>query len=74
MGEGAGVARNSVLVHPEGSTAVLLGRRCDNANCLQREGVAALASAAGGQGQFKRCGACKSVLYCSAHCQVRGRP
>ncbi|KXZ55983.1 hypothetical protein GPECTOR_2g1535 [Gonium pectorale] len=69
MGENPGVARSRAAVQLEGATAAL-GRKCSNPSCLQREGVAALQQGGGGAGAgFKRCGACKSVLYCSAHCQ-----
>ncbi|GIL70094.1 hypothetical protein Vretifemale_934 [Volvox reticuliferus] len=77
MGEGPGVARSRGAVQLESATAATMGRKCANPSCLQREGLLALqqrhhhhqppggAAAAG----FKRCGACKSVFYCSAHCQ-----
>eukprot|EP00798_Chlamydomonas_sp_ICE-L_P028054 gene28054-31155_t len=58
MGE-SGVARAS-HVELESSSA-RVGRKCDNGNCLVREGL--------GVTQFKRCGACRLVFYCSAHCQ-----
>ncbi|GLI58996.1 hypothetical protein VaNZ11_000819 [Volvox africanus] len=82
MGEGPGVARSGAAVQLESATAVTMGRKCANPSCLQREGLLALQQrhhhnhnhnhnetggpAAGG---FKRCGACKSVFYCSTHCQ-----
>ncbi len=74
MGEGPGVARSRAAVALAGATEAL-GRKCSNPSCLQREGLMALKGGQGaGQGQgagsFKRCGACKSVAYCSAHCQV----
>ncbi|KAG2445917.1 hypothetical protein HXX76_000520 [Chlamydomonas incerta] len=79
MGEAAGVARSRGAVQLDSATAAL-GRKCSNPSCLQREGVAELraagrggggsgAGAGGGGAAFKRCGACKSVVYCSAHCQ-----
>ncbi|KAG2452482.1 hypothetical protein HYH02_002721 [Chlamydomonas schloesseri] len=80
MGEAPGVARSRGAVQLDSATAAL-GRKCCNPSCLQREGVAELRAAgrgggagggAGGAGAgaaFKRCGACKSVVYCSAHCQ-----
>ena len=38
------------------------GRRCENKTCIQRE-------TGDGNVVFKRCGRCKRVWYCSAHCQ-----
>ncbi|GIL47670.1 hypothetical protein Vafri_4431 [Volvox africanus] len=81
MGEGPGVARTRGAVQLESATAATMGRKCANPSCFQREGLLALqqrhhnhdhdhnqagSAAAGG---FKRCGACKSVVYCSTHCQ-----
>lgn len=71
------MARSRGAVQLDSATAAL-GRKCSNPSCLQREGVAELRAAgrggggggaAGGGAAFKRCGACKSVVYCSAHCQ-----
>jgi len=56
MGESVGVARSGAV---QLETA-LQGRKCDNASCLAREGIAGMV--------FKRCGACRSAFYCS---QVR---
>jgi hypothetical protein len=43
------------------SNTELVGRKCDNGNCLAREGLGGVV--------FKRCGACKQRFYCSQHCQ-----
>ncbi len=60
MGEDRGVARSSGAVSLE-SNSSRAGRKCDNTSCLNREGL--------GVETFKRCSACKSVFYCSLHCQ-----
>ncbi|GAX74385.1 hypothetical protein CEUSTIGMA_g1833.t1 [Chlamydomonas eustigma] len=60
MGEDRGVARSSGVVSLESNTS-RMGRKCDSNSCLNREGL--------GKDPFKRCGACKSVWYCSQHCQ-----
>ncbi|EFJ50695.1 hypothetical protein VOLCADRAFT_103774 [Volvox carteri f. nagariensis] len=82
MGEGPGVARSRGPVQLESATSATMGRKCANPSCLQREGLLALrqrqqqqGTAGGGgggngNGVFKRCGACKSAFYCSAHCQA----
>lgn len=75
MGEGLGVARTRTPVQLDSATAATMGRKCANPSCMQREGLLALKQqhlSGNGGGGFKRCGACKSTFYCSAHCQVRG--
>ena len=50
MGEDRGVARSSGVVSLESNTS-RAGRKCDNANCMKREGL--------GGTTFKRCSACR---------------
>lgn len=66
MGEDKGVARTPGLsgASLDSSTARNFGRKCSNPSCMIREGIAELKGKA-----FKRCSACKSVFYCSEHCQ-----
>ena len=66
MGEDKGVARTPGLSGTclDSSTARSFGRKCSNPSCMIREGIAELKGKA-----FKRCSACKSVFYCSEHCQ-----
>ncbi len=49
MGEDRGVARNAAVALESNTARV--GRKCDSASCLAREGL--------GGAAFKRCGACK---------------
>ena len=50
MGEDRGVARSSGVVSLESNTS-RMGRKCDNASCMKREGL--------GGATFKRCSACR---------------
>mmetsp|Transcript_16985 Transcript_16985/g.30849 ORF Transcript_16985/g.30849 Transcript_16985/m.30849 type:complete len:179 (+) Transcript_16985:301-837(+) len=66
MGETSGVARSGTQVLLSSSSAVQLGRKCSSDTCLSREGVGVVAGAK----PFSRCGGCRSVWYCSGHCQA----
>jgi|LauGreDrversion2_5_1035112.scaffolds.fasta_scaffold736332_1 hypothetical protein len=50
MGEDRGVARSSASVSLESNTS-RIGRKCDSASCMKREGL--------GGAVFMRCSACK---------------